>query len=112
MNVAQQQKIAADVGRVESITNELCTISGLRNVALNNVVEFSSGQRGIVLGYSQDEVQAILLGDYHEITKGELVRIASRGLEVNTSSKLLGRVVDPLGNPLDNLGAVDMGESR
>src|SRR5690606_9215816 len=112
INMAQQQKIVTDVGRVESITNEICIISGLSNVALNNVVEFSSGQQGIVLGFNQQEVQAVLLGDYHAINKGELVRISDQGLKVNTSEKLLGRVIDPLGNPLDGLGSVEMGQRR
>ncbi len=112
MNMAQQQKVSADVGRVESITNEICTISGLHGVALNNVVELSSGQKGIVLGFNQEEVQAILLGDYHTVTKGELVRISARGLKVNTNDKLLGRVIDPLGTPLDDLGAVEMANGR
>lgn len=112
MNLAQQHKMATDVGRVESVTNEICILSGLGNAALNDVVEFSSGQHGIILGFNQQDVQAILLGDYHKVSKGELVRIVQKGLQVNTSMKLLGRVIDPLGNPLDGLGSIEVEESR
>ena len=100
------------IGRVESVTNEICIASGLEGVALNNIVEFSSGGQGVVLGFSELHAQIVILGDYHKIKKGDLVRIVNRSLELTVSEKLLGRVIDPLGKPLDGLGEITEGDKR
>src|SRR3989339_262711 len=101
--------VKESVGRVESIINEVCIISGLESVALNNVVQFSSGVRGIVLGFTQQEAQIILLGNYQNLRRGELVKIISPSLKINVSEKLLGRIISPLGEPLDNKGEIEKG---
>jgi F0F1-type ATP synthase alpha subunit len=72
-----ENNTVGDIGRVESIINEICTLSGLQSVALNNLIEFSSGEKGLVLGFTKDEVQAIIFGDSSNIKKGDLVRISN-----------------------------------
>lgn len=97
-------------GRVESAAGEICTVSGLSNVSLSNVVEFSSGEKGLVLGFTDKLTQTVIIGNYHNIKKGDLVKIESDKLRIKVSDKLIGRVIDPLGNPLDGRGKVEEGE--
>lgn len=105
--------VAVDsIGRVESVTNEICVVRGLTGVALNNLVEFSSGGRGIVLGFNTDHAQVIVLKDYALLKKGDLVKIIDTSVKIAVTERLLGRVIDPLGNPLDGLGDIISDEKR
>ena len=100
------------IGRVGSVMNEICIVEGLKFVALNNLVEFSSGDKGMVLGFTPSEVQVIIFGDYHNIKKGDLVKVIDDYLCVETGDELLGRIIDPLGNALDGRTKPDCGTSR
>ncbi len=100
------------IGRVESVMNEICIVEGLKYVALNNLVEFSSGEKGMVLGFTTTEVQVIIFGDYRKIKKGDLVKIVDDYLCVETGDELLGRIIDPLGNPLDGRARPECESSR
>ena len=95
------------LGKVESVSNSICTISGLRTVGLNNLLEFSSGEKGLVFSFNKDSVQALVLGDYHNLRKGDLVKIIDDSFKVKISSKLLGRIIDPMGKPLDGRGEIE-----
>lgn len=96
-----------NIGRVESVRSEICIVSGLSGVGLSNVVSFSSGGQGIVFGFERDRAQIVMLNDYSEIKKGDLVRVTDDSVKTFVSDKLLGRVIDPLGNPLDGRGTID-----
>ncbi|MCA9335119.1 F0F1 ATP synthase subunit alpha [Candidatus Saccharibacteria bacterium] len=97
----------ASVGRVESVRSETCIVGGLRGVGLSNVVTFSSGATGIVLGFEHQTAQVVMLEAYDKVKKGDLVRIISRYPVITVSQKLLGRVIDPLGRALDGRGDID-----
>lgn len=94
------------VGRVESVQSETCKVTGLDGVGLSNVVTFSSGATGIVLGFSHQVAQVVMLEAYDKVKKGDLVRITATHPTVNVSKDLLGRVIDPLGRPLDGHGDI------
>lgn len=100
------------IGRVESVTNEICIVKGLLDVALNNLVEFSSGGQGIVLGFTTDYAQVIILSDYNKLKKGDLVKVIDDAIKVPVTKRLLGRVINPLGRPMDGLGDVLADERR
>lgn len=100
------------IGRVESVTNEICIVKGLLDVALNNLVEFSSGGQGIVLGFTTDYAQVIILSDYNKLKKGDLVKVIDDSIKVSVSKRLLGRVINPLGKPMDGLGDVLADDKR
>ncbi|MDB5182154.1 MAG: hypothetical protein JWP13_917, partial [Candidatus Saccharibacteria bacterium] len=100
------------VGRIESVTNEICIVKGLLDVALNNLVEFSSGGQGIVLGFTTDYAQVIILSEYNKLKKGDLVKVVDDSVKVPVTGRLLGRVINPLGKPLDGLGDVMTDEKR
>jgi len=98
-----------EIGRVESVKNEICIIEGFKSVALGNLISFSSGEQGLVIGFTQTTTQVIILGDFHKIKKGDLAKIAEKYLKVRVSDKLLGRTINPLGDPLDGRGMIDEG---
>jgi len=98
------------IGRVEAVAGEICSVGGLRNISLSNVVEFSSGERGLVLGFTDKLTQIVVIGDYHNIKKGDLAKVESDELRIRVSNELIGRIIDPLGNPLDGKGKVEEGE--
>lgn len=100
------------IGRVESVSNEICHVKGLSGIALGNVVGFSSGGEGIVLGFNKDRAQIIVLNNYISLKKGDLVKIADSVIKAPVAERLLGRVIDPLGKPLDGLGDINTEESR
>jgi F-type H+-transporting ATPase subunit alpha len=93
-------------GLVESISDGICAISGLKDVAIDSIVEFPSGINGLVVGYDERVTDVIILGDYTEIKKGDYAKISKTSIEIPVGACLLGRVVDPLGNPIDGKGLI------
>lgn len=89
-----------EVGRVRSVSHGIAVLEGLPGVCLEEVVVFSGGGKGLVYGLEPEAVQALLL-DVREPAAGTEVRRSGRVLEVPIGPSLLGRVVDPLGRPLD-----------
>ena len=81
-------------------------LEGLSDVMLNEMLEFPGGLYGLALNLEEDEVGAILLGDYQEITEGSEVRTTGRLLSVPVGKGLLGRVVNALGQPIDGKGPI------
>jgi F-type H+/Na+-transporting ATPase subunit alpha len=100
------------VGRVESLKNEICTVSGLANASLNGVVSISSGGMGLILGFDKDIAQVILFRDAMQVKKGDLVRMNDDLLRINVGDDLLGRIIDPLGLPIDGLGEINPASSE
>ncbi len=99
-----------NVGRVELVRSEVCIVRGMEGAGLGNVVAFSSGARGIILGFNRSDVEIVMLKNFNQVKKGDLVRIVAARMNVNVGDALLGRLIDPLGVPLDGLGSLDIPE--
>jgi F-type H+-transporting ATPase subunit alpha len=95
------------IGRVESVRSEICIVKGMNGVGLSNVVSFSSGGQGIVLGFEGNRAQIIMLNNYDQMKKGDLVRVIAKTPTTMVGKNLLGRVIDPMGQPVDGRGALD-----
>jgi len=96
-----------NVGTVQHIGNGVATLSGLRNVGTDELVEFPTGVKGLVLNLEKDEVDVILLGPDEGIRGGDLVTASGTRLRVPVGPKLLGRTINSLGIPLDEKGALN-----
>jgi F-type H+-transporting ATPase subunit alpha len=97
----------SNVGTVREIGDGVARIEGLSGCMLNEMLEFPGGLYGLALNLEETEVGAILLGDYTRVQEGDEVKTTGRLLSVPVGKGLLGRVVTPLGEPLDGKGPVD-----
>ncbi|MBM3165951.1 MAG: F0F1 ATP synthase subunit alpha [Chloroflexi bacterium] len=93
-----------DIGSVIEVGDGIARIHGLRGAKYNELLEFANGTMGLALNLEEDNVAAVILGDYSHIKEGDEVRCTGKVVEVPVGDELIGRVVDPLGNPLDNMG--------
>ncbi|HSD83164.1 MAG TPA: F0F1 ATP synthase subunit alpha [Anaerolineae bacterium] len=112
INAFKPQVEAVDVGEVIEVGDGIARVSGLTHVQLNELVEFSNGVLGVAFNLEEDRVGVIILGEYAEIEEGQLVRRTQRIASVPVGDALLGRVVDPLGRPLDGKGPIVTGKFR
>lgn len=94
------------VGTVKRIGDGIATISGLSNAKASEMLEFPGGTLGVALNLEQDSIGAILLGEYTHIKEGDHVKATGKILSVPVGEGLIGRVVNPLGEPLDNKGPI------
>jgi len=101
-----------DVGTVQHIGNGVATVSGLPNVSIDEIVTFPTGVEGMALNLEQKRVDLIMLGDEKSIRGGDLVQATGDRLSIPVGSAFLGRIVDPLGNPLDNDRPIEVSEYR
>src|SRR5512139_788501 len=106
INAFKPQVEAVDVGEVIEVGDGIARVSGLTSVQLNELVEFPNGVLGVAFNLEEDRVGVIILGEYAEIEEGQLVRRTQRIASVPVGDALLGRVVDPLGRPLDGKGPI------
>jgi F-type H+-transporting ATPase subunit alpha len=106
------QVAMVDVGTVVKVADGLAHIYGLSGVKYNELLEFPKGIMGIALNLEEDSVGAVVLGDCSEIKEGDEVRCTGRILEVPVGEGLIGRVIDPLGQPLDGKGAIRYQKTR
>ncbi len=106
INAFKPQVEAVDVGEVMEVGDGIARVNGLASVQLNELVEFSNGILGVAFNLEEDRVGVIILGEYAEIEEGQLVRRTQRIASVPVGDALLGRVVDPLGRPLDGKGPI------
>ncbi len=95
-----------NVGTVREIGDGVARVEGLTDAMLNEMLDFGHGITGLALNLEETEVGAIILGDYTEIEEGDEVRTTGKLLQVPVGKGLLGRVVDALGEPLDDKGPV------
>ncbi len=103
-----QPKIAVDtIGRVLEVGDGIARASGLKGVRSQELVQFENGSQGLAFNLEDDEVGIIILGEYADISEGSQVRGLGRVASVPVSDDLLGRVVDPLGRPIDGKGPID-----
>lgn len=103
----------SEVGRVLEVGDGIARIYGLSGVMAGEMVEFvRTGVRGVALNLEENSVGVIILGEFLEIAEGDEVRTTGALLQVPVGDALIGRVVDPLGNPLDGKGPVVTSLSR
>jgi len=99
-----------DVGEVLEVGDGIARVSGLANVSSSELVRFQNGVLGVAFNLEEEEVGIIIMGDYTDIQEGEQVRATGRIASVPVGDGLVGRVVDPLGNPLDGKGPIEFQE--
>ena len=102
----------ANVGVVAEVGDGIARIRGLGAAGYGELLQFPQGTLGLTLNLEEDYVGAVILGDFSQIGEGDVVRSVGRALEVPVGEALLGRVVDPLGRPLDDKGPVKSAETR
>lgn len=100
------------VGTVLEVGDGIARVYGLEEAMAGELLEFPHGVRGMVFNLEEDNVGVVLLGSDRLISEGDLVRTTGRIVEVPVGEALLGRVVDPLGNPRDGKGPVVAHETR
>src|SRR3990172_9415181 len=103
---------AVDVGTVVDAGDGIARIYGLRGAMYSELLEFPRGIFGMALNLEEDIVGAIVLGDYLAIKEGDEVRSTGRIVQVPVGDGLIGRVVAPLGQPLDGKGPVPADKAR
>ena len=102
----------SEVGTVLSIADGIARIHGLDNCMSLEMLELPHGVTGLALNLEQDNVGAVLFGDWEEIVEGDTVKRTNRLLEIPVGEEFLGRMVDPLGRPLDGKGDINATQSR
>jgi F-type H+/Na+-transporting ATPase subunit alpha len=101
-----------DVGTVVEVGDGIARIHGLARARYNELLQFPHDIMGIAMNLEEDNVSALILGDYAVLKEGDEVRCTGRIAEVAVGEALLGRVVDPLGRPLDGKGAIGTSKTR
>jgi F-type H+/Na+-transporting ATPase subunit alpha len=99
-----------EIGYVTSISQGVATVSGLQSVFSDELIVFDNGELGLVFNLDEDEVGVIMLGSGKDVATGSLVIRTERVADVPVGEALLGRVIDALSNPLDNLGPIHSSE--
>ena len=99
-----------EVGTVTSVSTGIARVSGLPGVGYDELVTFPGGVSGVAFNVDEDEIGVVLLGDFWRLHAGDEVRRTGRVADVAVGDGLLGRVIDPLGRPLDGNGPVASGE--
>lgn len=99
-----------EVGTITNVSTGIARVSGLPNVGFEELVKFPGGVFGIAFNVDEDEVGVVLLGEYSHLHAGDEVERTGRVMDVGVGDGLLGRVIDPLGRPLDGRGSVDSSE--
>jgi F-type H+-transporting ATPase subunit alpha len=101
------QMAPREVGIVTDVSTGIAMISGLPNVGFEELVKFPGNLLGIAFNVDEDAVGVVLLGDYEHLHAGDEVERTGRVMDVAVGDGLLGRVIDPLGNPLDEKGPIN-----
>ncbi len=101
-----------ETGTVISVGDGIARIYGLENAVSGELIEFPHNITGMVLNLEEDNIGAVIFGDYTEIKEGDIVKRTNRIAQVPVGEGLVGRVVDALGNPLDGKGPIAATEYR
>ncbi|WP_426755641.1 F0F1 ATP synthase subunit alpha [Myxococcus sp. Y35] len=102
----------AETGTVLSVGDGIARIYGLEGALAGELVEFANGVQGLVLNLEEDNVGVAIMGDFQSIREGDTVKRTQQIASVPVGKELLGRVVDPLGKPLDGKGPINATETR
>jgi len=103
---------AETMGYVLSVGDGVARVAGLPNAMASELLEFPGGLLGVSLNLDEDSIGAVIMGDASGIEEGDEVRSTGRVLSIPVGDELLGRVVDPLGNPLDGKGPLNATRRR
>ena len=101
-----------EVGTVTDTSDGIAHVSGLPSAMSNELLEFPGGIVGVALNLDATEIGAVILGDYQNIQEGQEVKRTGDVLSVPVGDAFLGRVIDPLGAPIDGLGEIESTENR
>ena len=101
-----------EVGTVLSVADGICRVHGLDNCMSLEMLEFPHDVTGLALNLESDNVGVVLFGEWEKIVEGDTVKRTNRLLEIPVGEAMLGRIVDPLGNPLDGKGEIVTTERR
>ena len=101
-----------EIGNVVMAGDGIARVSGLSRAMAGEMLEFPGNVYGVALNLDKDEIGAIILGDATGIQEGDIVKCTGRILEIPSGEGLIGRVVDPLGRPVDNKGPIKSKEFR
>ena len=104
--------VATDVGTVIQAGDGVARVHGLSGAMYSELLEFANGSMGIAMNLEEESVSAVVLGDYENIKEGDEVRATGRIIEVPVGDALIGRVVGPLGNPIDGKGPINTTRTR
>ena len=102
----------SEIGQVLSVGDGIARIYGLDNVQAGEMVEFANGVKGMALNLEADNVGVVIFGEDRDIKEGDTVKRTKAIVDVPVGKGLLGRVVDPLGNPIDGKGPIEATERR
>ncbi len=103
---------AETVGYVTSVGDGVARVKGLPNTMSSEMLEFAGGLLGVALNLDEESIGAVLLGESAHIQEGDPVKKTGRVLSVPVGDAMLGRVIDPLGNPMDGKGPIETTERR
>ena len=102
----------SQVGTVITVGDGICRIYGLNNAMAGELLEFENGVMGLAMNLEEDNIGCVILGQFTDIHEGDQVKRTGRIMEVPVGEALIGRVVDPLGNPLDGKGPIETNKFR
>lgn len=101
----------SEVGELLSVGDGIARVYGLDNVMANEMVEFEDGTIGLAFNLEESSVGVVVLGDYHHLKEGYKVKRTGRILEVPVGDEMLGRILNPLGQPIDGKGPINTSKS-
>lgn len=108
----ESEMSVADVGTVLQIGDGIALIHGLNDVMAGELVEFHNGVLGLAQNLEESNVGVVILGPYEEISEGDEVKRTGRIMEVPVGEEMIGRVVNPLGQPIDGQGPINATKTR
>jgi F-type H+-transporting ATPase subunit alpha len=101
-----------EIGHVIQVGDGVSQVYGLDNVMSSEIVKFDSGPYGMALKLEEDQVGIVILGDYSKVKEGDVVRRTGKLISVPVGKELIGRIVNPLGEPLDGKGPINTNKFR
>lgn len=96
----------AEVGTVLQVSDGVVRIFGLRNAQANELLEFDNGMKAVVMNLEEDNVGAVLLGPTDQVKEGDTVKRTGHTASINVGESMVGRVINPLGEPIDGKGDI------
>jgi F-type H+-transporting ATPase subunit alpha len=99
-----------ETGTITTVSTGIAKVSGLPGVGFDELIKFPGGVFGIAFNIDDDEIGVVLLGEYWHLHTGDEAERTGRVMDMVVGDDLLGRVIDPLGRPLDNKGSVTASE--
>ena len=107
-----EQRIQVDqVGTIISLGDGIARVHGLDKVMAGELIEFPHGVSGLAMNLDEDQVGAVLLGDYTELREGDQVKRSGKIMSVPVGPAMIGRVVNALGQPIDDKGPINTTET-